>query len=192
MTAIDVLTRFRRPARVGLRRSGSLGSRRDPDRRHDRTVEQARQISRRAADLETVVVPSTPDDKARFRVASPSSQRPLINVRQDDTGWRFWLAYEEVRKEVIQATLADDFDVDVGFRETTTIASNDLSAPARPSKPCTSRPTRSSPGSAPRRLGRPALASGFSWRRAGAMYLLFRAVEETVRGRCSKARLGRA
>ena len=74
--------------------------------------------------LETVVVPSTPDDKARLRVALAqlAEQDPLINVRQDDIRQEISVSlYGEVQKEVIQATLADDFDVDVGFRETTTI-----------------------------------------------------------------------
>jgi ribosomal protection tetracycline resistance protein len=74
--------------------------------------------------LETVVVPSTPGDKARLRVALAqlAEQDPLINVRQDDIRQEISVSlYGEVQKEVIQATLADDFDVDVGFRETTTI-----------------------------------------------------------------------
>jgi ribosomal protection tetracycline resistance protein len=74
--------------------------------------------------LETVVVPRSPDDKGALRVALAqlAEQDPLINVRQDDTRQELSVSiYGEVQKEVIQATLANDFDLDVGFRDTTTI-----------------------------------------------------------------------
>jgi ribosomal protection tetracycline resistance protein len=74
--------------------------------------------------LETVVVPSTPDDKGRLRVALAqlAEQDPLIDVRQDDIRQELSVSlYGEVQKEVVQATLASDFGIDVGFRETTTI-----------------------------------------------------------------------
>jgi ribosomal protection tetracycline resistance protein len=74
--------------------------------------------------LETVVVPTAPDDKARLRVALAqlAEQDPLIDVRQDDVRQELSVSlYGEVQKEVIQATLADDFAVAVDFRETTTI-----------------------------------------------------------------------
>jgi ribosomal protection tetracycline resistance protein len=74
--------------------------------------------------LETVVVPSCPDDRGALRVALAqlAEQDPLIDVRQDDTRQEISVSlYGEVQKEVIQATLANDFGLDVGFRETTTI-----------------------------------------------------------------------
>ena len=74
--------------------------------------------------LETVVVPSSAADKGRLRVALTqlAEQDPLIDVRQDDTRGEISVSlYGEVQKEVVQATLASDFGVDVGFRETTTI-----------------------------------------------------------------------
>jgi ribosomal protection tetracycline resistance protein len=74
--------------------------------------------------LETVVVPRAPDDKGRLRVALAqlAEQDPLINVRQDDTRQEISVSlYGEVQKEVIQATLASDFGIDVTFRETTMI-----------------------------------------------------------------------
>jgi ribosomal protection tetracycline resistance protein len=74
--------------------------------------------------LETVVVPGSPDDKGALRVAlgQLAEQDPLIDVRQDDTRQEISVSlYGEVQKEVIQATLANDFGLDVGFRETTTI-----------------------------------------------------------------------
>jgi ribosomal protection tetracycline resistance protein len=43
-------------------------------------------------------------------------------VRQDDVGQEMSVSlYGEVQKEVIQATLTNDFGIDVTFRETTTI-----------------------------------------------------------------------
>jgi ribosomal protection tetracycline resistance protein len=74
--------------------------------------------------LETVVVPKTPDDKAQLRVALAqlAEQDPLINVRQDDNRQELSVSlYGEVQKEVIQATLANDFGLEVTFRETTPI-----------------------------------------------------------------------
>jgi len=74
--------------------------------------------------LETVVVPGSPADKGRLRAAlgQLAEQDPLINARQDDTRQEVSVSlYGEVQKEVIQATLASDFGVDVTFRETTTI-----------------------------------------------------------------------
>ena len=74
--------------------------------------------------LETVVVPRRPEDKGALRVALAqlAEQDPLINVRQDDTREEISVSlYGEVQKEVIQATLAGDFGVDVTFRDTTTI-----------------------------------------------------------------------
>jgi ribosomal protection tetracycline resistance protein len=74
--------------------------------------------------LETVVVPRNHDDKGALRVALAqlAEQDPLIDVRQDDARQEITVSlYGEVQKEVIQATLANDFGLDVGFRETTTI-----------------------------------------------------------------------
>jgi ribosomal protection tetracycline resistance protein len=74
--------------------------------------------------LATVVVPSRAADKGALRVALArlAEQDPLIDVRQDDVGQEISVSlYGEVQKEVIQATLATDFGLDVGFRETTTI-----------------------------------------------------------------------
>jgi ribosomal protection tetracycline resistance protein len=74
--------------------------------------------------LEAVVVPRNPDDKGALRVALAqlAEQDPLIDVRQDDVHQELSVSlYGEVQKEVIQATLASDFGLDVTFRETTTI-----------------------------------------------------------------------
>jgi len=74
--------------------------------------------------LESVVVAGSSDGRARLRVAlgQLAEQDPLINVRQDDTINEMSVSlYGEVQKEVIQATLANDFGIDVTFRDTTTI-----------------------------------------------------------------------
>jgi ribosomal protection tetracycline resistance protein len=74
--------------------------------------------------LETVVLPARPADKGALRAALDqlAEQDPLINLRQDDVRQEISVSlYGEVQKEVIQATLADEFGLDVGFRETTTI-----------------------------------------------------------------------
>jgi ribosomal protection tetracycline resistance protein len=74
--------------------------------------------------LETVVVPVSREDKGRLRaaLAQLAEQDPLIDVRQDDIRQEISVSlYGEVQKEVIQATLATDYGLDVSFRETTTI-----------------------------------------------------------------------
>jgi ribosomal protection tetracycline resistance protein len=74
--------------------------------------------------LETVVVPRSSDDRARLHVALAqlAEQDPLINVRQNADSQEISVSlYGEVQKEVIQATLANDFGLDVTFRETRTI-----------------------------------------------------------------------
>ncbi len=74
--------------------------------------------------LESVVAPTSPDEGAELRIALAqlAEQDPLIDVRQDDDGSEISVSlYGEVQKEVIQATLADDFGIDVTFRETTPI-----------------------------------------------------------------------
>ena len=74
--------------------------------------------------LETVVAPVRLADSAALRAAlgQLAEQDPLIDVRQDDRRQEISVSlYGEVQKEVIQATLAADYGLDVSFRETTTI-----------------------------------------------------------------------
>ncbi|HKD93982.1 MAG TPA: translation factor GTPase family protein [Gaiellaceae bacterium] len=74
--------------------------------------------------FESVVEPADPADGQRLRVALAqlAEQDPLIDVRQDDTRGEISVSlYGEVQREVIEATLADEFDVEVAFREVTTI-----------------------------------------------------------------------
>ena len=74
--------------------------------------------------LETVIVPARPSDKGALHavLAQLAEQDPLINLRQDDLRQELFVSlYGEVQKEVIEATLANDFGIGVTFRETTTI-----------------------------------------------------------------------
>jgi ribosomal protection tetracycline resistance protein len=77
--------------------------------------------------LETVVMLRDPGDNGgrgelRMALGQLAEQDPLINVRQDDLSQEISVSlYGEVQKEVIGATLAADFGLDVGFRESTTI-----------------------------------------------------------------------
>ncbi len=95
--------------------------------------------------LETVIVPARPSDKGALHavLAQLAEQDPLINLRQDDLRQELFVSlYGEVQKEVIEATLANDFGIDVTFRETTTIcierpvgAGSALEVIATPSNP---------------------------------------------------------
>jgi ribosomal protection tetracycline resistance protein len=74
--------------------------------------------------LEAVVVPRDSGEKGVLHAALSqlAEQDPLINLRQDDVHGELYVSiYGEVQKEVIQATLANDFGVEADFRETTTI-----------------------------------------------------------------------
>jgi ribosomal protection tetracycline resistance protein len=74
--------------------------------------------------METSVAAVRPSDDGALRgaLARLAEQDPLINVRPDETGREVSVSlYGEVQKEVIEATLATDFGIDVAFRETTII-----------------------------------------------------------------------
>ena len=74
--------------------------------------------------LETVVVPGHRSAKGALHAAllQLAEQDPLISLRQDDVRQEISVSlYGEVQKEVIQSTLANDYGLDVTFRETTTI-----------------------------------------------------------------------
>ena len=116
-------------ATVGLRGADrqALGSRRHPDRRRDRpaaarprgraTTSPRRRWRRSSCRADAA-------DRGALHVALTqlAEQDPLINLRQDDVRQEISVSlYGEVQKEVIQATLATDFGIDVTFRETTTI-----------------------------------------------------------------------
>jgi ribosomal protection tetracycline resistance protein len=74
--------------------------------------------------LESVVAPLDADDGHRLHLALAqlAEQDPLISIRQDDARREISVSlYGEVQKEVIQATLANDYGIEVAFRETTPI-----------------------------------------------------------------------
>ncbi|MFG3684775.1 GTP-binding protein [Micromonospora sp. NPDC047740] len=79
--------------------------------------------------LETVVLPVRAADRPALHaaLAQLAEQDPLINLRQDDLRQEIAVSlYGEVQKEVIQATLADEYGVPVSFRETTTVCVEQL------------------------------------------------------------------
>ena len=74
--------------------------------------------------LETVVVPVHRSDAGALQVALTrlAEQDPLIGLRQDDSRHELSVSlYGEVQKEVVQATLADDFGLEVTFRPSSTL-----------------------------------------------------------------------
>ena len=74
--------------------------------------------------FEAVVEPADAADGQRLRVAlgQLAEQDPLIDVRQDDTRAEISVSlYGEVQREVIEATLVDEYDLAVAFRDVTTI-----------------------------------------------------------------------
>ena len=74
--------------------------------------------------LETAIVARDRGDKPRLYAAITelAEQDPLINVRQDDIRQEIYVSlYGEVQKQVIEATLATEYGIEVGFRETTPI-----------------------------------------------------------------------
>jgi ribosomal protection tetracycline resistance protein len=74
--------------------------------------------------LETLIVPQRQAERRALHaaLAQLAEQDPLINLRRDDMHQELFVSlYGEVQKEVIQATLLNDFGIDVEFRETTTI-----------------------------------------------------------------------
>ena len=93
--------------------------------------------------LQAFVVPRRPADSGRLHVALSqlAEQDPLINLRQDSRRRELLVSlYGEVQKEVIEATLAADYGVEVTFGEVTTI--------------CIERPAAA--GEAVERIGSPA------------------------------------
>jgi ribosomal protection tetracycline resistance protein len=74
--------------------------------------------------FESVVAPVDPADGQRLRVAlgQLAEQDPLIDVRQDDERGEISVSlYGEVQREVIEATLADEYGLAAEFHDTTTI-----------------------------------------------------------------------
>ncbi|TQM45456.1 elongation factor G [Pseudonocardia cypriaca] len=135
--------------------------------------------------LETVVVPATPAEGGALHAALAllAEQDPLIDLRRAGREIAVSL-YGEVQKEVVQATLAEEFGLEVGFRESTTICVERLDGAgaaveimkAEPNPFLATVGLRVEPGPA---------GSGVVFRlgvELGSMpYAFFVAVEETVR-----------
>jgi len=82
--------------------------------------------------LETVVDPRDASDRAVVHagLVQLAEQDPLINLRRDDRRNETSVSlYGEVQKEVIASMLADDYGVEVSFRDTTTICVERLVGP---------------------------------------------------------------
>ncbi|MGW2340801.1 GTP-binding protein [Streptomyces sp. NPDC001661] len=146
--------------------------------------------------LETVVDPDRPGRRGALLAALTqlAEQDPLIGLRQDDVRQEIFLSlYGEVQKEVVQATLAEEFGLDVTFRESTPL--------------CVERPTGSGTAAeAMKDEGNPFLAtiglrvdpapigSGVAFRlgiELGSLPLAFiKAVEETVHRTLRQGLLG--
>jgi ribosomal protection tetracycline resistance protein len=74
--------------------------------------------------LESIVEPSRRADRGALMAALDelAEEDPLIDVRRDGVRREVFVSlYGEVQKEVIQATLADRYGIEVSFRETTTL-----------------------------------------------------------------------
>jgi ribosomal protection tetracycline resistance protein len=73
--------------------------------------------------LEAAVAAREPADTHRLSVAlgELARQDPLIDVRQDEDGTLSVSLYREVQQQVLEATLADDYGLDVEFRDPTII-----------------------------------------------------------------------
>ncbi|GHJ48263.1 tetracycline resistance protein, tetM/tetO subfamily [Catellatospora sp. TT07R-123] len=74
--------------------------------------------------LETVVLPRRPGERGALHaaLAQLAEQDPLIGLRHDGPGGDLAVSlYGEVQKEVIEATLARDYGIEVAFEQTTTV-----------------------------------------------------------------------
>ena len=128
VTAIEVFDRGSvvRRGSVGAGRIGRLWGLEDARIGDDIGEPRTSGVDRHfaAPTLETVVVPRRPEGRGTLLTALSqlADQDPLIDVRQDDARQEVSVSlYGEVQKEVIGATLADEYGIDVEFRETTTV-----------------------------------------------------------------------
>ncbi len=137
--------------------------------------------------LETVVIPRDPDQSRALAAAFAqlAEQDPLINVRHDAVRREIYVSlYGEVQKEVIGATLADDFGLEVSFRETTTICIERLAGSGAAVERLREAPNPFL-ATIGLRVGPAAVGSGVTFRievELGSMPIaFFRATEDTVR-----------
>lgn len=74
--------------------------------------------------LETIIVPRSPADRRRLYIVlrQLAEQDPLISLQRDGVNGEMSISlYGEVQKEVIEATLSEDYGIDVEFKQTTVI-----------------------------------------------------------------------
>ncbi|MFB7508094.1 GTP-binding protein, partial [Streptomyces broussonetiae] len=137
--------------------------------------------------LETVVVPGPGADRRSLHLALTqlAEQDPLIGVRHDELrGQTSVSLYGEVQKEVVQATLAEEYGLDVAFRETTTLC---IERPAGTGRAVEFNRQDPNPflATVGLRVEPASPGAGVAFRlevELGAMpYAFFRAVEDTVR-----------
>ncbi|MGY6026630.1 GTP-binding protein [Streptomyces spinosirectus] len=137
--------------------------------------------------LETVVVPGPGVDGRKLHLALVrlAEQDPLIDLRHDEVRQETAVSlYGEVQKEVIEATLAEDFGLDVTFRETTTIC---IERPSGTGAAAEFNKKDANPflATVGLRVDPAPAGSGVGFRlevELGAMpYAFFKAVEDTVR-----------
>jgi ribosomal protection tetracycline resistance protein len=137
--------------------------------------------------LETVVVPGPGTDSRTLHLALTrlAEQDPLIDLRHDEVRHETSVSlYGEVQKEVIQATLADDFGLDVTFRETTPLC---VERPAGTGEAVEFNKKDANPflATVGLRVDPAPAGSGVDFRlevELGSMpYAFFKAVEDTVR-----------
>ena len=158
--------RGRRRGAAGHGASGrdreALGPRRCPDRRLARRAASRRRPPLRSTDLRVGRRAGRSRGRdGRVALGQLADQDPLIDVRQDDTRAEISVSlYGEVQREVIEATLATDYGLDVAFRETTTICVerptgtgeaveilNTRRTPSTPTSACASSPRHRARGS---------------------------------------------
>ncbi|GAA1360974.1 elongation factor G [Streptomyces beijiangensis] len=137
--------------------------------------------------LETVVVPARTTSRAALHSALTqlAEQDPLINLRHDELRQEISVSlYGEVQKEVIGATLADEYGIDVTFRESTTICVERLDGAGEAFEIIAKEPNPFL-ATVGLRVEPAPLNSGVEFRlgiELGSMpYAFFRAVEDTVR-----------
>lgn len=138
--------------------------------------------------LETLIVPRRPAERRALYTALSQleEQDPLINLRKDEVRQELFVSlYGEVQKEVIQATLAADYHLEVDFQETTTICVERLigvgigaEIMGAPDNPC--------PATIGLRIEPGPVKSGLVYRLAIEVHgkmpaAFFKAVEESVR-----------
>ncbi|MFE0256821.1 GTP-binding protein [Streptomyces sp. NPDC059010] len=137
--------------------------------------------------LETIVAPAGGTDRRALHRALTrlAEQDPLIGLRHDEVRQETFVSlYGEVQKEVIQATLADDFGLDVTFRETTPLC---VERPVGPGSAVEFNKKDANPflATVGLRVDPAPVGSGVRFRlevELGSMpYAFFKAVEDTVR-----------